>query len=64
MADKYYSVALGEGIPALVTEGSSSSSKAIEVRINDSVYAERNLVVLDLMAIVMYLQASETSPIA
>lgn len=65
MADRFYSVVKGEHFPNQVTEGASTSSEAIELRVSDTVYANKIDVILALNAIVMYLQSSrETSPIA
>jgi hypothetical protein len=64
MADRFYSVILGEQIESLVTEGASTSSEAIELRVNDSVYANKLQVILGLRAILLYLEGKETSPIA
>jgi hypothetical protein len=64
MADKFYSVALGEQIPLLVTEGGSTSGEAIELRVNDTVYARKIHVILGLRAILNYLETRETTPIA
>jgi hypothetical protein len=64
MADRFYSVILGEQIPSLVTEGASTSSEAIELRVSDSIYATKLNVVLGLKAIQGYLETIETSPIA
>lgn len=64
MADKFYSVILGEQVPALVTEGASTSGEAIEVRVNDSVYGNKLLVVLGLEAILSHIKLKETNPIA
>lgn len=63
MADRFYSVVLGEQVESLVTEGASTSSEAIELRVNDSVYANKLQVILGLRAILLYLQGKETSPI-
>ncbi len=63
MADRFYSVVLGEQVESLVTEGSSTSSEAIELRVNDSVYANKLQVILGLRAILLYLEGKETSPI-
>lgn len=64
MADRFYSVILGEGLPHQVTEGSSTSSEAIELRVADSIYTRKLDVLLGLKAIVAYLEGAETSPIA
>lgn len=64
MADRFYSVVKGEQIPSQVTEGSSTSSEAIELRVNDSVYADKKEVILGLKAIMNYLITRETRPIA
>ena len=64
MADKFYSVIKGEGLASQVTEGTSTSSEAIELRVNDSVYADRLGVIIGLRAILQYLQSKETTPIA
>lgn len=64
MADRFYSVVKGEHVPHLVTEGSSTSSEAIELRVADSIYANKLDVLLGLEALKSYLQTKETSPIA
>jgi hypothetical protein len=64
MADRFYSVIKGEHFPHQVTEGSSTSSEAIELRVSDSIYTNKIDVILALNAIVGYLQTKETSPIA
>jgi hypothetical protein len=48
----------------LVTEAASTTSEAIELRVNDSIYANKLQVILGLEAIVNYLKTVETSPIA
>jgi len=64
LADKFYSVILGEGMTHQVTEGASTSGEAIELRISDSIYATKLDVILGLEAIENYLATTETSPIA
>jgi hypothetical protein len=64
MADRYYSVILGEQRVDQVTEGSSTSSEAIELRVNDSIYANKLQVIHGLEAILRYIKSRETSPIA
>lgn len=64
MADRFYSVAVGEQRAEQVTEGSSTSSKAIELRVNDTAYTNKIYVILGLRAILQYLESRETNPIA
>jgi hypothetical protein len=64
MADRFYSIILGEQLPSHVTEGSSTSSEAVEVRVSDSIYASKKAVILGLNAIRDYLITKETTPIA
>lgn len=64
MADKFYSVIKGEHFPHQVTEGGSTSSEAIELRVADSIYSDKMAVLLGLKAIVSYLETKETNPIA
>lgn len=64
MADRFYSVIKGEHFPSQVTEGSITSSEAIELRVSDSIYANKIDVILGLKAIIGYLETRETSPIA
>lgn len=64
MADKFYSVSKGEQMTHMVTEGSSTSGEAIEIRVNDSVYANKLDVLIALEALENYLASVETSPIA
>lgn len=64
MADKFYSVVKGEQMAHLVTEGGSTSSEAIELRVNDTVYENKLDVILGVETILDYLRTTETSPIA
>lgn len=64
MADRFYSVIKGEHLPEQVTEGSSTSSEAIELRVSDTIYTNKIDVILGLRAILGYLETRETSPIA
>lgn len=64
MADRFYSVVRGEGLPVQVTEGAATSSEAVELRVNDTVYGAKLDVIIGLQAILAYLQTRETSPIA
>jgi hypothetical protein len=64
MADRFYSVVRGEQLPAQVTEGAATSSEAIELRVNDTVYANRLDVILGVEALLKYLRTKETTPIA
>lgn len=65
MADRFYSVIKGEHTIDKVTEGSSTSSEAIELRVNDSIYTQKIDVILGVRALLNYLESNrETSPIA
>jgi hypothetical protein len=64
MADRFYSVVRGEGLPVQVTEGASTSSEAIELRVNDTVYANKLDVIIGAKALIAYLETRETTPIA
>lgn len=64
MADRFYSVVLGEQRVDQVTEGASTSSEAIELRVNDSVYTNKLQVLHAIDALRRFIQTRETSPIA
>ena len=64
MADRFYSVVLGEMVPSQVTEGGSTSGEAIELRVNDSLYTNKLAVLNGLKAIEGYLQTVEPSIIS
>ena len=64
MADRFYSVVLGEGVAAQVTEGAGTSGEAIELRVADSVYASKLQVLHGLEAIKQYLISKEGTPIS
>ena len=64
MANRFYSVVLGEGLAEQVTEGASTSAEAIELRVSDTIYTNKLDVILGLKAIQQYLEGTETSPIA
>jgi hypothetical protein len=64
MADRFYSLVKGESSTWQVTEGSSTSSEAVELRVNDSIYTTKLDVILMLQVLEDYLNTVETSPIA
>ena len=64
MADRFYSVVLGEHNPSQVTEGSSTSSEAIELRVAIDATITKMAVLRGLEAIEHYIQMKETNPIA
>ena len=64
MADKFYGVAVGGQLKTDVTEAASTTSKAVELRISDSAYANKQLVLNAVEAIRDYLIGTETNPIA
>ena len=64
MADKFYSVILGEHRPSQVREGGSTSSEAIELRVSDTIYSNKRAVRLGVQAILNYIIKKETNPIA
>lgn len=64
MADRFYSVIKGEHLASQVTEGSSTSSEAIELRVADTIYTNKIDVILGVRALLAYLETVETSPIA
>lgn len=64
MADRFYSVVIGEQFPDQVTEGSATSSEAVELRVSDAAYADKAAVLRGLEAIKNYILTRETQPIA
>ncbi len=64
MADRFYSVTPGEGLPSQVAHGGSSSGEPIELRINDTAYSNKLIVIEGVKAILAYLMTIETNPIA
>lgn len=64
MANRFYSVVLGEGLPHMVTEGAATSAEAVELRVSDTIYTKKLDVLIAIEAIEAYIQATETSPIA
>lgn len=64
MADVFYGVAVGGKLPTDVTEDTSTTSAAIELRVADSAYTNKLYVIEGLRAILHHLETVETSPIA
>jgi len=64
MADRFYSIILGESNPSQVTEGASTSSEAVELRVADSIYSNKRAVLNGIEAIKNYIITKETTPIA
>jgi hypothetical protein len=64
MADRFYSIIKGEQLVSQVTEGSSTSSEAVELRVADSIYSDKQAVLNGIEAIKAYLISRETQPIA
>lgn len=63
MADRFYGAAVGANLPNNVTEAAATTGAAIELRVNDSAYADRRAVIIALRAIERYLEAVEKTPI-
>ena len=56
MTDRFYSVVVGEEKPSMVTEGSSTSSEAIELRVEfDATNMDKQSVLLGLEALKLYI---------
>lgn len=64
MANRFYSVIVGEQNPDQVTEGAATSGEAIELRVADTAYADKGAILRGLEAIKNYLITRETTPIA
>ena len=64
MADRFYGIALGGQLPTDVTEAASTTSAAVELRVNDSVYSNKLGVRIAIEALLDYLDTVETNPIA
>jgi hypothetical protein len=65
LADKFYSIALGDQVPSQVTEGGSSSSEVVELRISDAAYGYGKVFIHNaLTTLQAYLDTKETNPIA
>lgn len=64
MADRFYSVIKGEHFPHQVTEGGSTSSEAVELRVSDTIYTDKIAVLLGVRAILAYLETRENNPIS
>lgn len=64
MADRFYGVAVGGKLPTDVTEDASTTSAAIELRISDTAYTNKLYVIEALLAILAYMETTETNPIA
>ena len=62
MANRYYGVAIGGGMPTEVTESPSSTSKAVEVTVNlAAAGADKTAVLRALQAVEAYI-ATDTWP--
>ena len=64
MADRFYGVALGGGLPVNVTEAATTTAAVFEFRINDTAYASKFQALQALEAIEAYIATKETQPIA
>lgn len=63
MTDRYYSVLLGEQDASRVTEGSSTSSEAIELRVEfDATGMSKKLVLLGIDALKAYILRDKWPP--
>lgn len=64
MADRFYGAAVGAQLPENVTEASSTTSAAVELRISDSAYsAGKQSIVCAIRAILQYVETKEGSVI-
>lgn len=67
MADRFYGVTLNQYMPSQVVEGAATGGAGapVELRVNDTVYANKMRVILAVENLLNYLRSSkETSPIA
>lgn len=67
MADRFYGLILNQYKPSDVIEGASTggASATVELRVNDTVYANKINVIYAVRTLLNYLESSkETSPIA
>ena len=67
MPNRFYGLIINQHMVSQVVEGAASGAGAapIELRVSDTVYAQKIRVILALETILSYLQSSkETSPIA
>lgn len=64
MADRFYGIAVGGMQPTDVTEQATTTSKAVELRISDTAYANKMAVLNCLEALRHYVISRETTPIA
>lgn len=65
MADRFFGIAIGGMQPKDVTEGAATGGAGapVELRINDTVYANKIQVIQGLEAIANYLKTTEGNPI-
>jgi len=64
MADTFYSTVLGDQVPADVTKATSTTGETVELRVNDARNSDLLEVIIEVKAILGYLQTLETEPIA
>jgi hypothetical protein len=64
MADRFYGTDVGDANAFQTVEAATSTSKAIELRISDSAYANKEAVINGVEGILQYLKTLETDPIA
>ena len=64
MADRFYGAVVGDQLTHQVTEAASTTSEAVELRIEDSAYSNKPQVLAAVEAILHYLKTVETDPIA
>ena len=64
MASRFYGVDVGAMQPKDVTEGGSTGTKAVELQVDLTKCTDKLQAVQAVMAILNYLQTTETNPIA
>jgi len=64
MADRFYGAIVGDQLTHQITEDSSTTSEAVELRVSDSAYSNKPQVLAAVKAIYDYLTTVETDPIA
>ena len=64
MADRFYGAIVGDQLTSDVTEAASTTSEAVELRISDSAYSNKEQVLHAIKAIYDYVRVVETNPIA
>ena len=64
MANRFYGLNKGQNMPHNVSDAGSNGGEDVSLRVADTVYSDKQAVIIAVRTILLYLEGTETNPIA